>query len=205
MRNKVILYFLISCFLVILSNFNVQASDRQIVSSPEYVTSQVQCFSVAKSYNHYPYQEVPATLLQPVGNGQKLHEDAAREFAEMRLAAKKDGITLTPISGFRSVKQQEHLFYGVAKQRNQSLAQRAKVSAPPGYSQHHTGFAIDINSLNESFENTKAFGWLQINAERFGFELSFPRNNSQGIFYEPWHWAWHGSEEAKLALHDGCI
>lgn len=164
-----------------------------------------QCKQISEKYNHYAYQEVSRSFLVPVGNNQLLHQDAARAFMEMRQAAKRDGVILNPISGFRSITQQNYLFYRVAKQRKQSLEQRAKVSAPPGYSQHHTGFAVDINSLDPSFAKTKAFAWLQQNAPNYGFVLSFPQHNTQGISFEPWHWAWYGSEEARQALHHGCV
>ncbi len=51
-------------------------------------------------------------------------------------------------------------------------------------------------NLNENFENTKAFQWLQTNAARFGFEMSFPKDNSQGVSYEPWHWRFVGDRDS---------
>ena len=43
------------------------------------------------------------------------------------------------------------------------------------------------------FEKTRAFHWLKKNAARFGYELSFPRNNRRGVNYEPWHWRFNGA------------
>lgn len=186
--------------LVVLSNYSTTAS---VVVKPISAATQVKC--AKQNYNHYAYKEVDRNLLATVGNGQKLHQDAAKAFKQMQQAAKKDGITLTPISGYRSVQQQHYLFHEVAKQRGQNLKQRARISAPPGYSQHHTGLAVDINSLNQSFANTKTFTWLQNNAHKYEFKLSFPPNNHQGIAFEPWHWTWHGSSEAKQALHANCL
>ncbi|HPF74253.1 MAG TPA: D-alanyl-D-alanine carboxypeptidase family protein, partial [Xanthomonadaceae bacterium] len=65
----------------------------------------------------------------------------------------------------------------------------------PGFSEHHSGNALDIGTpdeppAEESFENTAAFDWLCENAPNFGFQLSYPRNNPHGIVYEPWHWCW---------------
>ena len=73
-----------------------------------------------------------------------------------------------------------------------------RVSAAPGYSEHHTGCAIDITTpgsepLEEEFEHTDAFRWLVRSAERFGFAMSYPRDNAFGIIYEPWHWQWHAA------------
>jgi D-alanyl-D-alanine carboxypeptidase len=68
-------------------------------------------------------------------------------------------------------------------------------SAPPGYSEHHTGRAIDINTpgcdpLEGVFEETAAFRWLTVHAPRFGFTMSYPRENPWGYIPEPWHWCY---------------
>ncbi len=226
MFKKVIPFFVATFILVMLSSFYVKASDYQVPTQAEtqvernipiplpnmqvelkenQTINQQQCPQLQRIYKHYAHKEVSKELLVSVGNGQMLHANAAEAFHEMKKAAQKDGIKLVAVSGFRSIEQQKYLFHDVAKQRKQSEEERAKVSAPPGFSQHHTGFGIDINSLEVSFEKTKAFAWLQQNAGKYQFTLSFPKNNTQGISYEPWHWAWHGNEEAKVALHDGCI
>ncbi|CAI5465326.1 unnamed protein product [Closterium sp. Yama58-4] len=139
---------------------------------------------------HYAVEEAPQSDLRPVlGDGSvQLRTAAARSFLSMQDAARRDGIFLTPLSGFRSVRDQQSVFYGVKAARNQNIRQRAKVSAPPGFSEHHTGYALDIGDANSpathlefDFENTEAFYWLQKNANRFHFELSFPPDNTRGI------------------------
>ena len=91
------------------------------------------------------------------------------------------------------------MFFEVKQERSQSVTDRANVSAPPGHSEHHTGYAIDVGDGNASatnlspdFENTAAFKWLEVNATKYNFELSFPKNNTQGVTYEPWHWRFVG-------------
>ena len=152
-------------------------------------------------YGHFRYAEAPANSLVPiVADGSiKLHKNAARAYREMEAAARQDGVILEPISGFRTVDDQTYLFFGKKAERGQVAAERAKVSAPPGYSEHHTGYAIDIGDgnvpathLSESFENTAAFRWLKANAAYYSFEISFPRGNKQGVNYEPWHWRFMG-------------
>ena len=64
----------------------------------------------------------------------------------------------------------------------------------PGFSEHHTGRALDLSTpgsepLSEAFDQTAAFDWLNTHARRFEFSMSYPRNNTTGINYEPWHWA----------------
>jgi len=125
------------------------------------------------------------------------------ELAAMRRAAAADGVNLSVISAFRSLDLQRHLFFDVGAERNQSPQDRARVSAPPGFSEHSTGFAVDLadggrpdTNLSTSFETTPAFAWLSANAARFHFLLSFPKHNRQGVSYEPWHWRYEGSTEA---------
>ncbi|CAI5523527.1 unnamed protein product [Closterium sp. Naga37s-1] len=99
---------------------------------------------------HYAVEEAPHNDLRPVmGDGSvQLRTAAARSFLSMQDAARRDGIFLTPLSGFRSVRDQQSVFYGVKAARNQNIRQRAKVSAPPGFSEHHTGYALDIGDAN---------------------------------------------------------
>ncbi|CAI7766069.1 unnamed protein product [Closterium sp. NIES-53] len=159
---------------------------------------------------HYAVEEAPHNDLRPVmGDGSvQLRTAAARSFLSMQDAARRDGIFLTPLSGFRSVRDQQSVFYGVKAARNQNIRQRAKVSAPPGFSEHHTGYALDIGDANSpathlefDFENTEAFYWLQKNANRFHFELSFPPDNTRGIMYEPWHWRFVGDDHSTFTFY----
>jgi D-alanyl-D-alanine carboxypeptidase len=154
---------------------------------------------------HLAYQEAPASELQAVtADGRiRLRQVAAKRFRQMQAAAKSTGVSLQVISGFRSVSEQNDLFFGVKQERNQDARKRAEVSAPPGYSEHHTGYAIDLGdgrvpaaNLSRSFENTGAFRWLKNHANQYSFELSFPKNNSQGVSYEPWHWRFVGDQNS---------
>jgi zinc D-Ala-D-Ala carboxypeptidase len=150
---------------------------------------------------HLKYAEAPLSELKSiVADGSiKMRTAAANKFLQMQAAARKQGINLYPISGFRSISQQDEIFFREKERRGQSASKRAEVSAPPGYSEHHTGYAVDIGdanvpatNLSTTFEQTRAFRWLQQNAPRYSFELSFPKDNLQGISYEPWHWRFVG-------------
>ena len=154
---------------------------------------------------HLPYDVAPESELVPVtADGRlKMRPAAAEKFKQMQAAAKSDGINLAAISGFRDSETQEYLFFGIKEQRVQDAAQRAEVSAPPGYSEHHTGYAIDIGDgnapathLETSFGDTAAFRWLEQNALKYSFELSFPPDNKQGVSYEPWHWRFVGDRDS---------
>ncbi|MEC4985955.1 MAG: M15 family metallopeptidase [Oscillatoria sp. PMC 1068.18] len=154
---------------------------------------------------HLEYQEAPQTELVPVAVNSRilLREAATTKFNQMVAAARAEGINLLPISGYRSVEEQKYLFFEIKAQRGQNTLERADVSAPPGYSEHHTGYAVDLGDANvpatnltEAFEKTTAFQWLDKNAARYSFELSFPRDNVQGINYEPWHWRFVGDRHS---------
>lgn len=152
---------------------------------------------------HFPYPEAAALDLVTVAPGLRLHRDAADALLQLLDAARADGIEIKVLSGFRSVALQQQLFFDVKSSRNQSAQERARVSAPPGYSEHSTGFAVDLGDarnpqtdLSGSFAQTSAFAWLTANAARFHFILSFPPGNQQAVSYEPWHWRFEGSAAA---------
>jgi D-alanyl-D-alanine carboxypeptidase len=124
----------------------------------------------------------------------RLAPRAAAAWREMRAAAARDGIVLLPLSGFRSVARQAVLIRKKLA-AGESIEEILRLVAAPGYSEHHTGRALDIGSpddiaLDEEFARTAAFRWLRRHAGEFGFQLSFPRRNPHGIAYEPWHWCW---------------
>ena len=152
---------------------------------------------------HFPYPEALVDQLVPVEAGIELHRDAALSLDAMRRAAAADGVDLRLLSGYRSQELQKSIFFDVKSERNQTAAERAKVSAPPGYSEHSTGYAVDLGdgadpatNLSAAFERTAAFSWLQDHAASYHFTLSFPAVNSQGVSYEPWHWRFEGSADA---------
>jgi len=154
---------------------------------------------------HLPYAEAPIeSLVSITPDGQwKLREAAANEFLAMQAAARADGVELVVISAFRTIADQQTLFFDIKAERGQDSRERAEVSAPPGYSEHHTGYAIDLGdatapsaNLSPDFEQTAAFQWLKENAAHYSFELSFPPNNEQGINYEPWHWRFVGDQDS---------
>ena len=151
---------------------------------------------------HLPYNEIPKDKLVVIEPNIEVHIDMRESLLNMREEAKKEGIYLVFLSGFRSIKLQNDIFYSLKSLRNQEAVERARVSAPPGYSEHSTGFAVDIGDATQretdfetEFENTEAFRWLIKNAAKFHFKLSFNKNNKY-IDYEPWHWRYEGSIDA---------
>jgi zinc D-Ala-D-Ala carboxypeptidase len=158
-------------------------------------------------YGHFPYRESSNESLVDSGNGQLLHHEAATAAKKMMQAARKNGVYIVPVSGYRDLTLQEELF-AAQIQRRGSIQMAATVSAPPGYSEHHTGYALDFGDQNRpetdtesTFEQTDAFQWLAQNAHQYGFEMSFPPGNSQGVMYEPWHWRYVASSQSQQIFY----
>jgi zinc D-Ala-D-Ala carboxypeptidase len=187
-------------------NVNQTPQNNFSVQSP--VSKQAYVPPVQQKYGHLSYAEAPGSRLVSLSppyfdRTESLVDVAAAAFGRMQADAAQAGVKLIPISGFRSVADQVKLFERQIKRRG-SEENAARLSAPPGYSEHHTGYALDIGDGNQpaadlkyEFENTAAYQWLRTHAtQAYGFELSFPNNNKQGVSFEPWHWRYTGSQEA---------
>jgi D-alanyl-D-alanine carboxypeptidase len=127
------------------------------------------------------------------GRDQRLTPDAAARWQAMQAAAAQQGVSLLLVSAFRSVDYQRKIWERKLA-AGESVAQILRASAPPGYSEHHTGRAIDLtasgcDTLTEEFEGTPEFAWLVAHAGAFGFSMPYSRHNRYGFIYEPWHWS----------------
>jgi D-alanyl-D-alanine carboxypeptidase len=137
------------------------------------------------------------TELDVFGRQPQLDAQAFAAWTDMKAAAARDGVELQLVSAFRSVAYQRDLIQRKLA-RGDSIAAILAVNAAPGYSEHHTGRALDIGCagyphLEIDFEHSAAFAWLTRHANTFGFHMSFPRDNSFGVQYEPWHWCYRSS------------
>ncbi len=126
------------------------------------------------------------------GREHRLTPEATSQWRKMKAAAQADGIEMFIVSAYRSVERQIQIIRNKID-AGQSMEEILSVSAPPGYSEHHTGRAIDIGTaesenLSLEFGDSSAFAWLQKHAHEFGFVMSYPQGNSSGYQYEPWHW-----------------
>ncbi len=206
-EGKFLLLFFISIFIsAIFLGFYFSDIGSQSEVAPNKSNNDS---SYERLLGHFPYPEAARDLLVEVFPGLSLHSDTYNALIKMRSAASSDGIKLVLLSGFRSHELQRQIFYGRKADRNQIAIERAKVSAPPGYSEHSTGYAIDLGDgfrretdFETSFEQTSAFKWLEQNAPRYHFVLSFPKNNPQKVSYEPWHWRFEGTVDALKQFQD---
>lgn len=129
--------------------------------------------------------------------------EASSALNEMIAAASKDGIRLYQISGFRSYSTQQTLYNNYVARDGKAEADR--YSARPGHSEHQTGLAFDLNSLEQSFGETKEGKWLAANCWKYGFIIRYPHDKESvtGYMYEPWHVRYLGKENAKAVYESG--
>ena len=136
-----------------------------------------------------------------VGNPCVVRADILPDLLRLFAAAQGDPSVmgqLRALSCQRSIARQRSVF---CRGETSSPADRAISVAPPGYSEHSTGYALDFavrpaNGCPDAeacMAATPAARWLRLNAPRFGFEQSFPGGNKQHVKWEPWHWRWVGA------------
>ena len=161
---------------------------------------------------HLPYAQAnPADLVTipdfGVGRPCVMHRAAAAAMAQLLAVANtvpEVAGRLRGISCYRSIERQREVFCGQIGpgKRCANAAERARSSGPPGYSEHSTGYALDIGirpltpgcgDVSDCIARTPPGRWMLAHATEFGFELSFPPGNAQGVTWEPWHWRWVGN------------
>lgn len=129
-------------------------------------------------------------------------------------AAEYDGIKLTVISAYRTNDFQISNFNNKVNRvmksnpsltRAEAEREASKVVARPGTSEHQVGLAVDFNSVEDSFRNTKAYKWLVENCTDFGFIIRYTaeKQSKTGIIPEPWHYRYVGVENAKMIEASG--
>ncbi len=166
--------------------------------------------------NPLPRNYKPA--LSEVCDGYFMDIVAAASMKKMICTALSNGIHLRVFSAYRSISYQKGLFnedvdrYMLRGMSFEDAYAKTSLSiAKPGESEHNAGLAVDITSaqwqgeINESFENTPEFKWLNNNAHYFGFILRYPKNKTDitGITYEPWHYRYVGSAHAQCIKRMG--
>ncbi len=162
-------------------------------------------------------REIPADyvpkLAEVASSGVYMDYRVAPYYNAMYEAAKKDGIILTPYSGYRSYARQQRNYnnltqqymsqYGLSKQ--DAAEKAATVILPPGTSEHNLGLAMDICNTNSTFKNQKEYKWLTEHAHEYGFILRYTAEKQPitGIIPEPWHWRFVGTEYAEDIKNSG--
>ncbi|WP_052134695.1 M15 family metallopeptidase [Sphingomonas sp. 37zxx] len=161
--------------------------------------------------NHFPYPGVSESVLLPAppplsdGGACRVHPAMLGDLNRLIAASNADPAVagkLRSVSCHRGVALQAQTFCaGILSGRSMGFRDRAWASAPPGFSEHATGYVIDFGTTDRGgcpdadacFAATPVGKWLIANAARYGFEMSFPAGNQQQMKWEPWHWRWVGT------------
>jgi len=167
---------------------NVTVHPKKSVSEPTYIDG---VLIVNKAY---PYPENCNNGVDP---------DAQTALDALIAAAALDGIDLWLKSGFRSYETQKMLYNNYVARDGKDEADR--YSARPGHSEHQTGLAFDLNSLEQNFGETKEGIWLREHCAEYGFIIRYPADKEEitGYMYEPWHIRYLGKELAETLTQSG--
>lgn len=194
-----------------------KATGESSSSKPEAADDKGLYYEAAMPILVNPHNKLPDNYkpeVEVIGNGCSYSYDrtALVAYRAMAAAAKAEGITLSPVSAYRSHEKQTTNFNNKQKEYEnmgytpeKAYAATAQLIAVPGTSEHELGLAIDLNSLETSFEETKTFKWLFANCAEYGFILRYPKDKTEitEISYEPWHYRYVGSNHAKLIMEQG--
>ena len=145
------------------------------------------------------------TLLDHCSTGENyLSIDAKKAYDELCEASLKDNMKLGVTSSYRSTKDQQSVYNYYLKNNGEDYVK--KYVSNPGFSEHETGLALDVKSLNSSiFANSKEFVWMKDNAYKYGFILRYPEGKDKitGYKYESWHYRYVGKEISKIIYDEG--
>ena len=149
------------------------------------------------------YLVVNKTYTLPSSYGNGLTNATTEAFNKMQAAARAAGLNIYISSGFRSYSYQKTLYNNYVNRDGVTAADT--YSARAGHSEHQSGLAFDVNTINDSFANTEEGKWLNDNCYKYGFILRYPKGKSDetGYQYEPWHFRYVGVELAEKLYNNG--
>lgn len=186
--------------------------------NPKTITIDENNWNLTLLNRHYtlPENYKPKLAEAVKGSGVYLDYRVAPHYQKMYDAARKDGVTLTPNSGYRSYQTQKTNFENrinryMSQGYNKVTATQntARIILLPGTSEHNAGLAMDIGWVTQDFERSPAFAWLNAHAQDYGFILRYPKSEAKQaiteIIYEPWHWRYVGVEAAKEMKASGQV
>ncbi|GAX89180.1 peptidase M15 [Effusibacillus lacus] len=183
----------------------------QIANKPDDVAVLV------NKQNKLPANYTPSDLVEPnvpfifkeKEERRLMRKEAAKALEELFNAARKDGIDLAGVSGYRSFDSQKSLFtYYISVQGEETARQ---YSAEPGHSEHQTGLAMDVSdtkgtcAAEDCFADTPHAKWLDKHAPEYGFIIRYPKGKEAitGYNYEPWHIRYVGTDIARTIQREG--
>lgn len=192
-------------YQTVVTRVNIKL-DKEYYTDTEAVKDPDSLFVVVNKYNYLDANFIPKNL-KPLFNNSNatMVAEAADAYEELVNAAKKDGITLVATTAYRSYGFQSTLYNNYKAKDGEKAADT--YSARPGYSEHQTGLAADLNDPNYSAKrlSPEDYEWLKNNCDKFGFIIRFPegKENITGYQEEDWHIRYLGKETAKKVKDSG--
>lgn len=146
---------------------------------------------------------VNKTYALPADYAPGVQPEAEAAFKEMQSAAWSEGLNIWIASGYRSYDYQSGLYQRYVNRSGKAEADR--YSARPGHSEHQTGLAFDLNSIDDSFADTAEGKWVAEHCHEYGFIIRYPKGKEDitGYIYEPWHIRYLGKETAEKVHNSG--
>jgi LAS superfamily LD-carboxypeptidase LdcB len=174
-------------------------------TDPELLQKYSKVFFLNEHYVPERVADIPAKYLYREQNPEVIHASVWPHLEDLLQAAERDGVTIYIASAYRSFDEQKALKGAYTVTYGAGTANT--FSADQGYSEHQLGTTVDFITTGlggqlEGFENTAAFRWLENNAHKYGFTLSYPYNNTHYMF-EPWHWRYVGVDLATYLYTNG--
>ncbi len=146
---------------------------------------------------------VNKTYSLPSWYGDGLTSETQSAFNEMEADAKALGLNIYISSGYRSYSTQDTIYNNYVKVDGQKEADT--YSARAGHSEHQTGLAFDLNSIDDSFTYTDEGKWVNANCYKYGFIIRYPKGKDDitGYMHESWHLRYVGEELASKLYNNG--
>lgn len=187
----------------IISLINVGA-DKDFYNEPKKTDISLKELMLVNKFHYLDESYNPENIVdvsaQYAYDGNEVPKFVYDKYLEMWNAANEEGLYLIMTSSYRSYQYQEDLYNSYKQQKGEKWAD--SVAARAGFSEHQTGYALDIvtyNSTMDDFEESDEFKWLSKNAHKFGFILRYPKGKEDitGYDYESWHYRYVGEDVAK--------
>ncbi len=197
--------FLFFIILLLSLSFATYACDETImIDSVEYTIDDVWCGKQIDTTLIAKYEDLARIPDSFCFKDYKIYirTSAKEAFVKMAQAALKDSVFFTAKSGFRSPGYQARMIKRRLKE-GKSFAEIIRFVAPPGYSGHSTGYALDVATATYPFAKSKAYKWLLEHAASFGFIETYPKGNATLKTWEPWHWEFIGDADSVTDSSSG--
>lgn len=207
------------CYLAVDSSGNEQSQTFKLIvkENPNVKISKTSKGNTIKNYYGITYIDDVIVVNKTYGlpsnfapnnlvtiNGYIKVVDYVRDaFNALRSDSTSLGLNIYASSGYRSYSDQNYIYNNYVKIDGQKNADT--YSARAGYSEHQTGLAIDVNTVDSSFDNTSESNWLKDNCYKYGFIIRYPKGkeNITGYMYEPWHIRYVGKSLAEKLYNNG--